>query len=529
MAETISDTQLRLQTFITDNFPEADVAPGTVLNELLIKLDATLQNPITNTMSDLGQANSISAALASTTDTFNSIIDAIASNYNVTRNQGLRSVGTLKVVVAKNQSYYLPPGFTFVQPVLSLNYATTAQYHITPNPSVAGDIQLFNANNQFYFLLPVVAAAVGSQFQVSANAQFALGTNQNISGFVSASAYGSFTTGLPEETDKALIARIQTGLNNKTLLTPASILSRLQDIYPTLIDLSVIGANDEEMTRSKQNVFGISTLGMADVYIRNCLGPQTIQITKTATQTNNVWTLTFDFNDVPGFYRIVSILPSGQNLAGTLVTTQNYSYSTAGITPTNTINNVQEARFSKYQTCTATFAYTSTATSADFDILLSYQPNIEDIQNLMLSSAERIACADYLVKAALPCFVSVAVNVHPNNPTTTLPTGQMQQDIYNYINTIKFGDHVYVSKIVEICHKYDIQYVQLPITLTGDIYGNDSSVTSISGTDVLQIPTNLNIGVSPKTTLFFADYLKTGASDLQNSNSMSQSISVSVI
>lgn len=527
MAETNSDTVLRLESIIKDNFPDVDIAPSTVFSELVVKMAAYLQNPIINNIDELNQGKAIADVLAATTDTFNPIVDGIASNYNTSRGEGKRSVGKIKIIVSSNRVQFLREGFIMAQPVLKLNYVTTTAYRVTSNPTEATDIQLVQSGAQFYFILPVEAEEVGSEYQVANGAKFSLGTGSVLNGFVDASAYGSFTGGLPADTDKELIAKYQQGISNKSLLTQKSILFRLAELYPNVRDISVIGASDEEMTRCKQNLFGVSTLGTTDVYIRSSLGPETTLITKTATKnTAGDWEVTLDKDDVPGFYRVVSIVPSGEDVGGTLLFEETFDYSTAGIVPSNLLNNVQEARFTKYQTCDLVITYSadsSTATEQDFDILVSYQPNLADIQDLFLNNDERIACADYLVKAALPCFVSVALRLHRKNTSVDLPTDQIKQDIFNYINTLKFGDSLYASELVNICHNYDVKHVQLPLTLTGVIIGTDGEKVTVTGTDKLEIPTDLTVGISPKTTLFFADYFRKS-----DQETMSESIDIEV-
>lgn len=525
MAETISDTQLRLETFIKDNYPTADVAPGTVLSELLIKLNASLQNLITNDIADVGQTNAIATVLAATTDTYSPTIDAIASNYNTSRSAGKKATGKIKVILTGDNTYFLAKGFTFYQPVLKLNYVTETDYTLTADAAASDELNIVAEGSLFYALVPVVGESVGAEYQVSHETRFSLATTNSLTGFVDAYAYGNFTSGLPEDTDKELIARYQQGLTNKTLLTGKSILARLQESFPSVRQVSVVGANDSELTRSKHNAFGISTLGMADVYIRSTLGPETILITKTATQTDGVWSFSLDYNDVAGFYRIVSILPTGENFVGTIVNTQTFGFSTTGITPSNSITTNREGRFTKYQTCDVTFEYVSTATEKEFDVLIAYQPDIARIQDLFLDNDERILCADYLVKSVLPCNVSVSLKLHRKNSKVDLPVDKIKQEIYNYINTLPFGADLHISKLIDICHNYDVSYVEFPILLKGDIFTDNSTILSISSTDTLSIPTDLDLGVSPKTTMFFVDYFGSTLS----TNSMSDSISIEVV
>jgi hypothetical protein len=536
MAETLDNTLLRLRTTITDNYPGADVAPGSVLNELLLKISATLQNPIINTTDALDQGKSIRSVIDATTDSYSELMDKIASNYNVTRDAGRKSVGKLKIVVADSRNYFLITNFKVVQPVLKLNYFTTSAYNITPTPTAANDLQLFKDVGGYYFILPVVAEAVGEEYQVADQTKFIVDPANSLSGFVDAYAYGNFSSGANKETDKDLVIRMQEGLANKTLLSKNSIAFRLKDLYPNTKDISVIGGNDPELTRAKANLFGISTLGMADVYLRTSQGPETYQFIKTGTRVastvisgvrTDTWQIDIDQYDAPGFYRIISIRPSGKQLTGTLVVNSSFGFSTDEFIPANQVSTLLESRFTRYQTCTATFEYNDSdavLTSADFEIVVSLQPNIGDIQDLFLNPAERIACADYLAKAAIPCYVSVALTVH-KAVLTDVPVDKIKADIFSYINSVKFGEKVYVSKIIDICHNHGVLYVDLPIVLKGDIYTFDGTVISITGTDFLEIPTNLAYGITPRTTTFFIDYFK--SSELRTT--MTDSISINVL
>jgi len=533
MSDTIADTQARFEAFITETFPEADVAPGSVLSELLIKLSAAVHNEISNDITDLSSSGSVADALASTTDTYNPVIDKIASNYNVTRNQGKQSTGKIRVYIARSRNLSLKAGVQFIQPTLNLIYDLAADMSISPTADTAdGETQLFQLNNQYYFIAPVIADSVGSQYQVSDKTKFSVATDSSVGDFVMAEAYGNFTSGLPLETDKQLISRLKSGLSNKGLLSEQSILANLQTRDLSVQALTIVGAADSEMSRSKQNAFGISTLGMADVYVRTSIGPETIAVTKTATKVDTgSWQFVLDHNDVAGFYRILSVLPVGSSALGSQeITNQTFGYSITDFARANVINNTNEARFTQYQTCTVTFNYVESplvdvGNQQDFTVVVYYQPNIAAIQNIFLDDTERIACADYLVKAVLPCFVSLNLKLFKQFSTDTLPVDKIKQDIFNYINTIPFGESLYISKIVDICHDYSIKRVDLPVTVDGEILCVDGTTLSISSTDVLDIPTNLTKGVTKNTTQFFIDYYTVGS---DNTN-LTDNIGIEVI
>lgn len=523
MSELISDTKLRFEQFIVETYASADVSPGTVLSELAIKPVASIENEIANDISAVGQEASIEAALAAPADTYNIVIDKIASNYNLVRNPGKKVTGKIKIVVADNNTYFLKAGFVFTQPVLNLNYVTEASYTFTTNPD-SSELPLYSNNGLFYFLVPVIAENTGSNYQVSDQTGFNL--EKSFTNFVSAKAYGSFTSGANQESDKALLARLHTGLSNKTLLTSGSINNRLKELYPDLQDVSIVGVASPELTRHKQNIFGISTLGMADVYIRTAKGLSTISLTKQGTlQTDGSWLVTIDREDAPGFYRVLTIVPSDKEDIGTLPFTQSFDYSVANLPVSNTINSIQEARFSYYQTCDVGITYSPLGSfDGKFNLLLSYQPHIQEIQELFLSNAERIICADYLVRAAVPCYVSLAIKLYKKNSTDTIDTAAIKKDIYDYVNSLNFGDSLYASNIVNICHKYDIRRVELPVKLIGQIYSTNSTVIDITNTDVLEIPNNPAAGITKNTTVFIIDYFRK-----TEDNTLSDAISIEVV
>jgi hypothetical protein len=374
----------------------------------------------------------------------------------------------------------------------------------------------------------VVAEAVGSEYQVSSGTSFSVNAPSSIYGLVSVEAYGNFTSGLPIETDKQLISRFKKNLGSYRLESPAGIANRLSQEFPSFQTLSVCGANDAEMTRSKHNILGISTFGKADVYVRTSVGPEVkIGIVSGKKVSTGVWQLTLDNTFCPGFYKINSIIPAVHvgSLGGTLLI-QNITYSVNNFIGerNNEIYSYLDARFTKYQKAVVNFSYTESSpvavgTSADFEVAVSYQPYIQEIQNLLLNSDERLVSSDYLVKAALPCFVSLQLGIvrkSANDTYDSLGLNSLKHDIFNYVNSIPFGEDLYASRIVDLCHNYNISRVDLPIVMTGDILCNDGTSITITDGDYLTIPTNIRQGVSKRTVQYFIDYYRVEDGDVVN-------------
>jgi hypothetical protein len=528
MAESIAQTRARLEAFIADNFADADIAPGSVLSELLIKLSATLHNEIHNDIDAISQTQYVSSALDSATDTYNDVINSIASNYNVSRNEGRKVTGRIKVTVSSSKTYFLEKGFTFQQPNLKFQYLTTTPYEVVfRDASVTltdGQLRLVQEGSKFYFIVSVEAATVGQEAvggdknntQVTNLTRFALGGTSKLDGFVQAEAYGNFSSGQDIETDRELITRFKEGLANKSVTSPKSLTSVLKINFPTLKNISVVGSNDPELVRNKANLFGISTFGMADVYIRTSDSIETTTIAMTGTRVDSsTWQIVINKSTVPGFYRVVSVTPTSPGSTGTyVIKTTSYGYQADSTTRNNFINVPSDARLTKYQTCTLTFEATNIAastTTTTFNVLISYSPLVQDIQDYLISDQNRVACADYLVKAVIPCEVSLQLNLFRKFPLDEVPVSSIKRDIFSYINNLTFGEDLVISKIIDICHNYNIKRVDLPIEVSGTILipgvSKDQSIL-ITGEDSLSIPTVLDKGISKNTTAFFVNYLK---------------------
>jgi hypothetical protein len=523
MAETIQNTLTRLTQFISENYTAVETGPGSVINELLLKLATTLHNNQYNLIAELNQGNNMYAVLNTAGDTYSPVMDEIASNYNIVRASGYKVKGKIKVTVAQESDYNFRAGLTFEQSNLNLSYFTTEAIRVSSEPSAElNELQLFENQGLYYFIIDVEAADVGEQYQVSSGTIFSLGDTSYISDFVKAEAYGNFSSGKSLETDKQLVNRIKYGLSHSKLESPAGILNRFSSNFTGFQTLHVCGANDDELTRSKQNALGISTFGKADVYVRSSLGIETIQAGKSAKKIEaGLWEMNFKNYEFPGFYNVKSILPdeTSISLTGTLdIVSTDFGFSLyQDASRNNDINNLAEARFTKYQTAKVLFNYEELPDLAvgeykNFLIQLNSLPYIAEMQNLLLLDDQRLACADYLVKAVIPCMVSLEINLIKKRSTdtyTSLGLQNLKKDIFNYVNSIPFGAELQASNIVDLCHNYSIKRVDLPIQMKGIILCPDGTSLYLSDTDILSIPKRLDKSVTPNTTLYFIDYYRT--------------------
>lgn len=441
--ETVAQTQVRLETFIKDYCAQpsvnllVDLSPGSVLSELLIKLSAELHNQLKVDAEAIAPATSVQAALNATSDTYSEAIDAVASNFNVARDQGKTVTGIVKIQVATQRTYYINNNFQLVHPSSGATYGSTQAYRADPTATAddvtRGVLRLFREREGYYFLLPVVNTDAKSTVTVPHNSALMLNAaNTTLEGFVSARAFGNFNSGRPVETDRQLIARFQSGLSTKGLVSPQSMQSLLPQVFPTLFTqssdgkaiLSVVGANDVELNRGRNTIYGITPFGLADVYVRTSrsIKVDTFDVVAVYTGSNSVWTILLDEtvdNFPTWFYDVVSLQYTDLNGVTQTAAVTGLSFGAASdaanqLDGSNLVTAADVARFSKYQTCTVTATITNAAvspvngTTISTKLTVSYMPGIGEIQDYFLQSANRVIAADYLIKAVIPCPLNQA-------------------------------------------------------------------------------------------------------------------------
>lgn len=519
--ETVDQIRLKLETIMKEENPSIDLSPGSVLSELLTKLTAAAQYDIRNQINTIAQASTVKAVLDAADDTYEPVVDNLASNYDTYRNQGQKATGKIKVFVRESKRYFVPDGLIFQQPNLLFNYLTTASYTASTSP-IGNDIELKKQNELYYFIVDVEAEQVGVDNNVANGTKFALSNTTSLPEFVDAEAYGTFSSGQTQETDKELISRFKTGLSVKNLVSPYAIESVLKDQYSGFKAVSVVGSGDVELKRNTNNLFGINIPGKADVYVRtsNVINTVAVQLTGTKQvggEYDGKWKITVGKDEFPGFYRVASIIQSQGDYLGTQSFVKViYGLDLTGEDRTNDITNAKDARFTKYQTAEVYFEYPSANSTELFDVTLTGMPDIDSIQDLFINDSKRIVCADYLVKAVAPCSVSVYLKVVRKSATDVIDVESIKKDIFSYINNIPFGESLDISTLIDICHNYNIKRVDLPVIVRGIIlppYSDTAETINVSGTDNIEIPYLPEKGVTKNTTAFFTSYFDATGSE----------------
>jgi hypothetical protein len=124
------------------------------------------------------------------------------------------------------------------------------------------------------------------------------------------------------------------------------------------------------------------------------------------------------------------------------------------------------------------------------DVFLRYysHPDFEVVQAFVDDEANRIVCADLLVRAPMPVFVDLTVNysrLQGGPDPDTVSSG-----VSNFINNLKVGKCLSVFDLAKALNDIGVQFMQLPLTIDALRVNLDFSTVRILTDNKVEIPPN---------------------------------------
>jgi hypothetical protein len=501
-----TDAQLQtaqdvIEASIRENFPNVSVRRGTVMKEL-VSAALSIGYAVINEKLEAHRATqSLKYAQENPSAVDDSIIDAILSNYFLTRKQGTLASGLLKITVSTGVTRTIPAGTQFLT-ANELRFITETTILVEQVLSGTGSVlvQQEEGTGNWFFLIPVVAEAVGSQYSIAQDTQ--LDNSTLGADLILITAFTTFSGGSDSESTSALISRAQNAITVRDLTSRKSIRAVLPEAFPQIQAIQVIGYGDPEMTREHR--FGFGSGGRVDIYTRTSKDPVEITVTKTISGLLTVDLETVGL-EVP-FYRITSLTrvefpdtPLAEGVDYTL------TFSVAS-NPQNDLRGlVKHARFTVYERAQLTFLDPLLA-GKEINIRLSYPPDIQAIQNFVLDEEERVVLADLLVKGIIPVFVTLAFSYVKKTLSENTDIEALKGALKDYINALVPGSELAVSSLIDIIHNFGVMRVEMAsIALSGILVRPDGLSTQLAmASNVLEIPEDLELGVSTNTVAYFS-------------------------
>lgn len=527
----VSQYEELIRETLEDQYEDIDFGKGTVLFDLVVRPQA-LYMALNEENADMIRASSSLLEISSNpliaTD---EIVDAVLSNYRVTRTAGNKASGTITIVLSAAATTPIPSGSVFYSG--TKEYSTSESFVGVTDSSLISNTtdRLIKENSSGYyeFSIEVVAAAEGEDYQLTQGTS--LTADNPPSNYVKTFVTYDFSAGSTEETNSELIEELAKGASGKTMSTRLNVEAFVTEEYPDVSNMSIVGYGDPDMRRDSHNIFGSGLGGKSDIYVQTQPRPLVVQATMTATLVDadtGKWQLYFDRDTFPACYKVVKIVPAegipdGVNACGdqnpgsleitSTVKTYNNSALTSGFIPD--IMSYTEAAFSRFQELTFEFLdpYTSTddltsmVSTHEYVVDVLQMPDIDSIQDFVSGRTVSAHRYDDIVRAPIPCLVSATVPVH-------VPVGSSVDEdaiaaaVANSINDEGFSNELPASVICAAAQAVlpTKGRVYPPLDMLGEvIMPTQDDPTYIRSSSVLRVPKDNTLSMSEATVMFFAN------------------------
>ena len=477
------------------------------LSSLIVRASSIFYAWVNDKISELDSTLSIQDLIQDPSSVTSEIIDKLAANVGLTRQEGTKATGTVTVVLESLVTTVIPAGSGFTDDSGN-TYLTTATFIGVVSQSLVTDSNtklITQSGSNYTFEIEVEAEDASSQ--TSLKKLSALTPSSSLSNISQAYASADFSPGSDSESDPALLGRIQMAMSQPVNDSESHIKSLLVKQYPDISAVSVIGMGDPEMLRDKNNLLGVSTGGHTDVYIRNADLPQSTTYETTATLQDAaaaLWEVNIPASVLPGFYSVTQIvLPNG-----TTVTDLTTNWYIDNLPDYIDMPATTDVRFSAYQGAVITFKDQATAigkSDNDTQIVtctLQGLANIGDINTWWNSAEVRNPASDSIIRAAVPCFITVDLTIEKTS-AITVSTSAVQQAISNEINSTSFSLPFQVSRIIDVASGVidSSCSVQMPVIVRYVCY---TASDNMSGVTYENLDIEQDGIISPNTIVLYA-------------------------
>lgn len=505
---------------VQEDNPSLDVRRG-VFHDLLLLWHAILATGLQQNILDYQSARSLKDIEADPVLADPDIVDAVLSNFRVTRKPGSEASGEVAIVRDTNVSVTLAVGTVFV--ANGLRYLTDQVYtaKATVEQITGSSDRLITAlpGGRFVFTVLVTAELPGTAYRVVKDTLIV--PDVLPSGYVTSYAVTDFGGGKDSETNAELLGRLRQGIACKAPSNRVNMTAMLREInaFSRIKNISIIGFGDAEMIRDKHWVFPVSGGGRMDWYLRSEDMYTRQKMTKTATLVSKtaaatgLWQFSIGRDEAPGFYEVVSIKPAGSvnTQGGYEVISDVRSNDLTGDGFIPDIKTVAEGAYSRYQTTVVQFLDTDTNTTDivlgsqnDYDMEVRVMPLIAEVQSTINGRDVRSYGSDTLVKAPVPCFVELSFLIHKGAGQASPDLIAIKNALSTTVNRTGFHGRLFAGALQDVIYAHLSDGVSCgAIDIFSRVRYPDGAIRYIRDGDILKVPDDPHRLVSAKTVQFF--------------------------
>jgi hypothetical protein len=514
----VADTKKFATDYLSGKYPNMDLAPTRVIHDLLVEPGAELLSLAEANMEAARKSGSLLEISKDPTGATPEIVDRVLSNWGVERQGGDLSRGSITLVLSTASSVVIPANTTFTGAGATFKTERTF-VSTTVNPSNSSERRMVSrTDGSFAFVIDVVSDVEGSAGNIPRNT--AIAWSAAPSNFITAFATSDFTGGYSTETNAELMARQKLGISAKTMGGRANIQAMLMETYPDIEDMAIIGHGDAEMRRDSHNLFGFKVGGKVDLYLRTSSEPIVVRSVLSCVLLNadsKLFMASIGRDEYPGFYDVVGVYPEDESnyLTGLEVVAVQRGYDLSpDLVRIPDITTQDEASFTRYQTASVQFfspytdvsGLTEHVSTVPFSFDIRGVPLIDVIQTHVAGRGIRNPAGDYLVKAATPLLVSVALDINKPSGAEDVDTAAVIYNVVQAINSIPLGyGELPAARIIDAAQRTlpNLTTVRSPISMTGQLLLPDGTTRILQDRHTLTVPTDVEQGLSPRTVAFY--------------------------
>lgn len=513
----LDDAMSLIESFIDSNFIGLDHSKVAGLHDLTIRPSAYVLAAVSSLIKEFDNQRSISA-IQNGVDISENIVDSILSNFFISRKQGSRASGFVKISIEDvTSSYRISSSVPFVTSS-GLEFFVDEDIYITPSSQKI----IIQPGGFGYFFVGVHSSGVGDIYNIAKNTQLIY--SSSISGVISCVAESQFSGGMPNEKNEALIKRLKSSISARGMFSSESIKSSILSSIDWVDDVFTCGSSSSLVFRNFFGNFGAKLGGFCDVYVSSGRSLNISDISLLATRHNDSsFLVSVPAASFPGHYDVLGVTDSTMKLvSGGYNIISKRRYIDPGEQRTNKLLDIQDCVYSKYM---ATEVIFNTGDDVQADVVelsvsvsVLSQGNISEIQALMDSDDSGVVMVDALARSMVPCFVYFDNLVIRKSSGSNVSTPDVLSKIISYIVSCNSIVGIKADSLVSSLLKIEnVIGVDLPIVIYGDILLplEVPKVVTISSMNRLQIEENTEHRIGPGIVRFIPQMEKMRISILE--------------